>query len=202
MIDIKAHFIGYVLAQLTDAYLRELAVELLEHVPEPFWTAPTSSSGKYHPDFALHENGLVRHTVAVMFIAKDLCVQNDLTGLDRDIVMLAAAMHDTYKGGDYPIWGYAKDHADIAACKILEKRSYSRTTEQQESLVQVTWAVRQHMSMWGMHPLPVRKMDVYYRPASAVVATADYIASRKYFLPTGELDDLLTTFTAPDKEES
>ena len=45
---------------------------LLERVPDYFWTDGASSSGKYHPQFAQGEGGLVRHTKAVVMFAEEL----------------------------------------------------------------------------------------------------------------------------------
>lgn len=41
-------------------------------VPMDFFTQPASSSGKYHPSYALGVGGLVRHTKAAMIMAKML----------------------------------------------------------------------------------------------------------------------------------
>ena len=43
-----------------------------EAVPDYFWTDGASSSGKYHPQFAQGEGGLVRHTKAVVMFAEEL----------------------------------------------------------------------------------------------------------------------------------
>ena len=41
----------------------------LDKLPEYFWSVPASSSGKYHPSYALGNGGLVRHTIAAVNIA-------------------------------------------------------------------------------------------------------------------------------------
>ena len=47
---------------INDMRIREGAKILLDGLPEYFYTIPASSTGKYHPDFASGEGGLVRHT--------------------------------------------------------------------------------------------------------------------------------------------
>lgn len=42
--------------------LRKLVELSLQSAPDYFFTIPASSTGKYHPQYALGEGGLVRHT--------------------------------------------------------------------------------------------------------------------------------------------
>ena len=46
--------------------IREFAKILINDAPEYFFHVPASSTGKYHPSYALGEGGLARHTKAVM----------------------------------------------------------------------------------------------------------------------------------------
>ena len=51
---------------------RSATVAFLETVePEYFWYVPASSTGKYHPDFAQGEGGLIRHTKAAVCVAQE-----------------------------------------------------------------------------------------------------------------------------------
>ena len=54
------------------ADLKEVALELVDEIPEYFWVVPASSSGKYHPEISLGDGGLVRHSIMVSRIAEDL----------------------------------------------------------------------------------------------------------------------------------
>ncbi len=51
--------------------VREFAKYCVNNLPEYFFTVPASSSGKYHPSYALGDGGLVRHTKAAVTIAHE-----------------------------------------------------------------------------------------------------------------------------------
>ena len=46
--------------------------DFLKQVPDYFFKTAASSTGKYHPSYALGEGGLVRHTKAAVRIAYEL----------------------------------------------------------------------------------------------------------------------------------
>lgn len=91
--------------------VRKFAEYCLWNLPEYFFHIPASSSGKYHPAYALGEGGLVRHTKAAMNIFRmmtendaSLWYQSDsvsgLTGTDfNDACYLALLVHDGFKSG-------------------------------------------------------------------------------------------------------
>ena len=45
--------------------IAKFATYCVNNLPAYFFTVPASSSGKYHPSYALGDGGLVRHTKAV-----------------------------------------------------------------------------------------------------------------------------------------
>ena len=58
--------------KITDERLRELCLDMVNDVPDYFWTVAASSSGKYHPACDLGDGGLVRHSIMVCHVALDL----------------------------------------------------------------------------------------------------------------------------------
>ena len=52
--------------------LRRSCVEMLKLLPDYFYKVEASSSGKYHPAFALGEGGLVRHTKVAAQMANEI----------------------------------------------------------------------------------------------------------------------------------
>ena len=48
--------------------------DLLDRLPDYFYTMPASTSGLHHPQFSLGEGGLVRHTKAAVKIAMELFI--------------------------------------------------------------------------------------------------------------------------------
>ena len=56
------------LSYINNPRYKEGAQKLISLLPDYFFEVPASSTGKYHPSFALGSGGLVRHTkVAVRF---------------------------------------------------------------------------------------------------------------------------------------
>ena len=56
-----------------DENLRSDLKILIELLPDYFFEVPASSTGKYHPDFALGDGGLVRHTKAAVRLLMNYC---------------------------------------------------------------------------------------------------------------------------------
>lgn len=52
------------LSLIKNENIRNFVKEFLNTVPDYFFTVAASSTGKYHPNYALGEGGLVRHTKA------------------------------------------------------------------------------------------------------------------------------------------
>ena len=79
--------------------LRHITEKTLKACPEAFWTAPASTSGKYHPAETRTIGGLVKHTRAVFIIARALLDAYGYTERDTaySVVLSAALLHDTYK---------------------------------------------------------------------------------------------------------
>lgn len=187
----RERFIQHVSDLLQVPEHKSLLLRMIDVVPEAFWSAPASSSGQYHPPFALGEGGLVRHTIAVIEIARDLARPYDQTSpVQRDAIVLGAALHDSFKGGPENEWSHTDPaHADIAADYLL--RLVTVADDQKFSMLRkVSGIVRTHMTMWGTPPISVEHLSA----AAAAVATADYIAARKYLVPAADLAELMEVF--------
>ena len=69
-----------------DSSRRKDLKTLIGLLPDYFFEVPASSTGKYHPSFALGEGGLVRHTKVAVRIAYEL-LNNNTVGIkfsDKD----------------------------------------------------------------------------------------------------------------------
>lgn len=181
-----------------------------EKLDPAFFTVPASSSGKYHPDFANGDGGLVRHTVAVCEIADALGELHEFNARQRSIVLIAALLHDACKYAarvGVERWGgyTTKPHGEIAFVELSENwlpeyRSIMGngagltpiTDEDAESLAIAFESVRDHMVQWAATASagkPVDRSPVdrplprfsKARGAVRVVALADYLASRREF---------------------
>jgi HD superfamily phosphohydrolase YqeK len=149
---------------------------LEEAVPNYFWTDGASSSGKYHPQFAQGEGGLVRHTKAVVMFAEELLRMSSYAYMReeyKDYVIAACIVHDTAKYGwtEFDKKEY-KNHAANAADAFADWCSLFCDFEPSEFLLN---AIRSHMGQWS-----TEKEDRPFTNIDRCVHMADYMASRSF----------------------
>lgn len=178
---------------INNEIFRKIIATFLDTVPDYFREVPASSSGKYHPFYALGRGGLVRHTKAAVKIAKDLLSLDYNKGrfdtFDRDIIISSLIIHDCYKqGADDNGSGHTEVlHPKICAeefCSYIDNFSFGTALnikeinkiKQFKSLVSM--CVQSHMGQWnanGKLPIPQSYMSYF-------VHMCDYLASRKYLI--------------------
>ena len=163
---------------IRDDILRDFIREFLDKfVPDYFYVVPASSSGKYHPQYALGEGGLVRHTKACVVIAKELLQLEQFNKLNRDEVISALIIHDTFKQGldkghtifEHPVFS--------SKAIILFAKEYH--PEMLEVARSISKLVISHMGQWSTS---VRSNIILPKPqteSEKFVHMCDYLASRK-----------------------
>lgn len=156
--------------------------KLILLLPDYFFEVPASSTGKYHPSFALGEGGLVRHTKVAVRIAYEL-LQNPLIGgkytdNEKDLMLIALVIHDGIKSG-MPKERYTRVDHPLLSGKFLEdnKGSLSFTDSEIEFLKEV---IASHMGIWnkdfnGNEVLPIPKTKY-----QNFVHMCDYLSSKKF----------------------
>ena len=164
------------LSYIQDEEKREITKDLIRQLPDYFFTIPASSTGKYHPSYALNEGGLVRHTKAAVRIAIDLLRLDMFSGLskNKDEIIAALLLHDGMKNGAGGSWSVA-DHPLIVSNFIMNGLNGS------EFAYQLCDLISTHMGQFNTDyktgeeilPKPSNK-------AQAFVHLCDYLASRKY----------------------
>lgn len=136
---------------------------LVQDVPEYFWEKPSSSSGKYHPSDERSRYGLVLHICRVVKLVDDLCVAAQITGSERDDLIVAAILHDAFKY-DLPPGNL---HTVKLHCII--------PGEQLHISDRINQLIRTHDGKWGL-PDEWAVADEHQK----LLHCADYIASRSY----------------------
>lgn len=163
--------------------IKEIAAKMVsELIPDYFWEVAASSTGKYHPSYALGEGGLYRHTLAAVRIAIGMFPLTKYTDNEKDKIILALIMHDSFKHGvQYSKYTKA-EHPVIAAgqiqtyCKIWLPECYG--SDFGESIAQL---VLTHMGQWNTDWKT--KKEIMPKPSTSMqkyVHMCDYLASRKY----------------------
>ena len=186
-----------------DDNLRWLACDIIpNHIPEYFWTTPSSITGKYHPTDSLGEGGLVRHTIKV--IQMGLKMSSADTTQKADEVMVACAFHDITKYGignnisdnrqdffthprtaknllwdiyDMSVYTFPDDSKPAVEDNELSL-NYKDYRNLAEAWKRICDAVERHYAVWGRGnglPIPQNRLDF-------IVSHADLIASMKEYI--------------------
>lgn len=160
---------------------RKLTERALEKAPAAFWTAPASTSGKYHPAESLGRGGLVRHTRKVFRLAQDLLDMRGVSVNDpaHSIALSAALLHDTWKvtpDSEHSVFEHPL-LAALAVEKLLPE--YDEEITPREGLL-LCDAIRCHMGRWTTSKRSTYKLPEPSTWIDIIVHTADYLASRKH----------------------
>lgn len=170
---------------ISNKRLREFITSFLEDVVlDYFYTAPASSSGKYHPEYALGVGGLVRHTKAAVKIADDLLSleQNEvLNELYHDEIISALIVHDTFKQG-FNKGGHTKFEHPWFAAQALQLYAKENYDDLLPVAISIATMVCSHMGQWNTSTRSSLVLPKPYSDAEKFVHMCDYLASRKYLM--------------------
>ena len=167
------------LSYINSETLRNSIIDILDNVvPDYFYEIPASSTGKYHPKYALGPGGLVRHTQAAVRIAADLFVLTNYTDMHKDFIIAALILHDTFKCGE-TYNKYTKANHPVIAATVYQK--YFDEHEMPECGRIISNLIISNMGKWNkdyatgavIMPGPTNVWQKY-------VHICDYLASRKY----------------------
>lgn len=168
------------LNMIQDADIRHLVMKYLDKAPDYFWTTPASSTGKYHPSYALGDGGLLRHTKACCRIAYELfrneTVQN-FTQEDKDLVITTLILHDTCKLG-IPAGKYTVTEHPLLITKVFEMLDMN--DQEKQWAAQIIQLNAGHMGQWDFDYRS--KKVVLPRPKARLerfIHMVDYLGSRK-----------------------
>lgn len=184
----KSKVFDYEISCMAHNTIKGFAEFTASRLPDYFFEVPASSTGKYHPAYALGAGGLVRHTKAAILIARELfnLKQFEFTSLEQDCIIAALMFHDGWKHGTTKSKYTIFSHPLVAAAelkKIFFEYSQSETEVADQTCIEViTSAVASHMGQWNTSkkesvtlPLPITKIEKF-------VHECDYLASRKSIL--------------------
>lgn len=116
-----------------DRFLNNIKT-IIKMLPDYFFEIPASSTGKYHPKFALGNGGLVRHTKAAVTIAHNLLnnkTVNKFTDDEKDLIIMALLLHDSFKSG-YPQEKYSRADHPLLVVNFLKDNKDTLNFEEYE----------------------------------------------------------------------
>lgn len=174
------------LDRIKDTDLLILTTDTLDAAPACFWSMPASTSGKYHPAISLGQGGLIRHTLAVCWFTRTLLEWAGVAADDKrhHIALAAALLHDCCKKADaekYTAFDHPLRAADLIRRRAGALASFEVATIDPADLDTLCGIVAAHMGRWNTNPKynPGVELPTPITALQRLVATADYLASRK-----------------------
>lgn len=169
-----------------DESVKKFMEQCIETIPEYWFVVPASSTGKHHPNYALGEGGLMRHTIALLRFFNRLMRNNMygrvFTDREMDLLRVACLMHDTRKSGsdeEFAVNKYTKFNHPILAADTVRSINTEYITDEEKELI--ANAIESHMGQWNTNtygksdvtlPLPTNKYQ-------KIVHLVDYLAAQK-----------------------
>ena len=179
----KSQIFSTELSYIKDDKIRLSTIYLLNNLPDYFYIIPSSSSGKYHPEYALGVGGLVRHTKAAVRIAIELFRDNvfntfEFSEHSHDLIIMALLLHDGFKQGKVASNHTAFDHPLIAANFVFE--NIANLPMSKFDALQVRRLIASHMGPWNIDKIGKIILPVPMTNEEKFVHLCDYMASRNF----------------------
>ncbi len=165
------------LCSIKDENIRESLSIMIEKIPDYFFTIAASSTGKYHPSYALGDGGLVRHTKAAVRMANELYGIYKFPQRTKDLMIMALVLHDSVKKGEVESKYTLFDHP-LVACEFLRRYS-SELKITKEDVDFVCDCISSHMGRFNTSDYSDVILPLPKTPEQKFVHMCDYLASRK-----------------------
>lgn len=172
------------LSYIKDEKIKNSCITMIEALPDYFFKVEASSTGKYHPEYALGNGGLIRHTKAAVRIAYELlsdpCIGDKYTSKEKDLMIMGLILHDGLKKGLNEEKYTRFDHPILISEYIMDMEE--KLDLEMEEIEFVCDVVKTHMGPWTKD---YNGVEVLERPKTKYqnfVHMCDYLASRKCLL--------------------
>lgn len=171
-----------VLPLIKDESLRKSLILILDkYIPEYWFHDGASSTGKYHPEYASGEGGLMRHSKSAMMFG-DIILGNPLfgdkyTARQKDLLLIALLIHDGLKYGYEKVNFTRFDHPILMSEFLKEKHDELGLTEEDASYM--ARVIASHMGPWNTNKYDKAVLPIPETEEEKIVHLCDYLASRK-----------------------
>lgn len=167
---------------IADEALQEVLLNIINALPEYFFHEAASSTGKYHPNYALGEGGLVRHSKAAMKIGHEL-LSNPIIGdkyssHEKDLMLMSLLVHDGLKRGINEEKYTRFDHPILMAEFIKDnKDELGLNSDDANFMADV---IKTHMGPWTTDYNGEEILEKPKTKYQSFVHMCDFLASRKF----------------------
>ena len=177
----KSEFFKKELEYIKNEDIKESLLYMINVLPDYFFEIPASSTGKYHPNFAASNNGLIKHTKVAVRIAYELLnnpVINKFTDREKDLIIMSLILHDGLKSGINHEKYTKFDHPLLVGEFIKENKANLNFSDEEIDFLKD--AIASHMGPWtkdydGNEVLPYPKTKY-----QNFVHMCDYLSSKKF----------------------
>ena len=169
------------LEYIKDPTIRKFTIKAIEDLPNYFFEIPASSSGRYHPKYALGEGGLLRHTRAAVRIAIELfrmAMFNYFGDEGKDLIIASLIVHDGRKSGHTKGKHTVTEHPLLQTFSMKKNKDINSILSKEQFDI-VCSNIDAHMGSWNKNR---KKEEVLPRPSNKMqsfVHLCDYLASRR-----------------------
>ena len=176
---------------IKDKELKESLLKIIEILPDYWFIEPASSTGKYHPEYATGEGGLLRHSKAAMRIGFELLndpsIGDKYTNHEKDLMLMSLLVHDGLKLGN-PKEKYTRfDHPILMGKYIIDNKEKLNLKE--EDAIFMNDVIKTHMGPWTTDYNGVEVLEKPKTKYQNFVHMCDYLASRKCLLVPFDKDN-------------
>ena len=172
------------LGYIKDDKYGEALLNIINLLPEYWLEEAASSTGKYHPEYALGKGGLLRHSKAAMRIGFELlsnpCIGDKYTDREKDLILMSLLVHDGLKLG-MPQEKYTRfDHPILMGKFILDNKDKIGLNEEDANFMNDV--IKTHMGPWTTDYDGNEVLEKPKTKYQNFVHMCDYLASRKCIL--------------------
>lgn len=173
----KSDYFSLELNYIQNDDIRKSTEVMINKMPDYFFKIEAASTGKYHPEYACGEGGLLRHTKSVVRIAVELFNIYKFDDRVKDLIIMACILHDSLKKGviesKYTLW----DHPILAANFV--RNSKDELSLSDDDIEFVSSAIASHMGRFNTSTYSDIILPLPKTPEQKFVHMCDYLASRK-----------------------
>lgn len=172
------------LGYINDEELSEALLNIINMLPEYWLEEAASSTGKYHPEYALGKGGLLRHSKAAMRIGYELlsnpCIGDKYTSREKDLMLMSLLVHDGLKLG-LPQEKYTRfDHPILMGKFILDNMKEIGLNKEDATFMNDV--IKTHMGPWTTDYDGNEVLEKPKTKYQNFVHMCDFLASRKCIL--------------------
>lgn len=173
----KSDVFNVELDYIQDERLKENAKIILNNLPDYFYRVQAASTGKYHPRYALGEQGLVRHVKAAVCLAHNLFDIYKFDNHTKDIIIISLLIHDGLKHG-FTESKYSVFEHPLLIGELLENIKAKLSLTEEERL-EIKNNVASHMGRFNTNNYSDIVLPIPKSVTEKFVHMCDFLASRK-----------------------